>query len=191
VKPLHLNLASRPYRDYRPYIAVMVIGWLLVAVMALNNLDTWYRYQRDTKTTRAEIDHLNQQIDVERRAAQAADQRLKSINVKLLSAQTDYVNARLAERAFSWSELLDRLERVLPDDVRLESISPSFNKNGLVHLSLECVGKTTNSMVTTVDRMNADPNFSGGFPNSENATDQGYRFGISVDYKPSIARVSE
>ena len=44
MKPLHLNLATRPYRDYRPYIAVMVIGWLLVAVMALNNLDTWYRY---------------------------------------------------------------------------------------------------------------------------------------------------
>jgi Tfp pilus assembly protein PilN len=169
----------------------MAVGWLLVAVMALNNLDTWYRYQRDTKVTRAEIDRLNQQIDAEHRAAQVSDQRLKSINVKLLSAQTDYVNARLAERAFSWSELLDRLERVLPDDVRLESISPSFNKDGLVHLQLLCVGKNTSSMVSTIDRMNADRNFASAFPASEDASEQGYRFGIAVDYKPSIARSAE
>lgn len=169
----------------------MTVGWLLVAVMALNNLDTWYRYQRDTKVTRAEIDALNRQIDDEHRAAQTADQRLKSINVRLIAAQTDYVNARLAERAFSWSELLDRLERVLPDDVRLESISPSFNKDGLVHLQLTCVGKTSSSMVSTIDRLNGNRNFAGAFPSSEDASELGYRFGISVDYKPSIARAAE
>jgi len=188
VKPIHLNLASKPYRDYRPYIAVMAIGWLLVALMALNNLDTWYRYQHDTKATRDEIDALERQAGVERTKLQTSQQRLHSINVPLMTEQAQYVNSRLAERAFSWSELLDRLERVLPDDVRLLSISPSFNKNGLVHLVLNCVGKTGTSMVTTLDRFNRDNHFVRPFPTSEDNTGNGYNFGIGVDYRPTIAR---
>jgi len=188
VKPIHLNLAAKPYRDYRPYIAVMAIGWLLVALMALNNLDTWYRYQHDTKTTREEIATLQRQTQLEQTKLQDSERRLHTVNVPLMTAQTEYVNSVLAERAFSWSELLDRLERVIPDDVRLVSISPSFNKNGLVHLSLACVGKSGESMVPVIDRLYADPHFAHPFPSSETNTGNGYEFGISVDYRPSIAR---
>ena len=191
MKPIHLNLAAKPYRDYRPYIAVMAIGWLLVALMALNNLDTWYRYQHDTKTTREEIATLQKQTQLEQTKLQDSERRLRSVNVPLMTAQTQYVNSVLAERAFSWSELLDRLERVIPDDVRLVSISPSFNKNGLVHLSLTCVGKTGESMVSVIDRLNADPHFARPFPNTETNTGTGYDFGISVDYRPTIARSVE
>lgn len=169
----------------------MAVGWLLVALMALNNLDTWYRYQHDTKTTRDDIAVLEKQIDAERRKAQAAEQRLRGVNVKLMAAQTQYVNSRLAERAFSWSELLDRLEHVLPDDVRLEQINPSFNKDGLVHLQLACVGKTGNSMVSTLDHLNKDHNFARPFPTSETDTGTGFSFTIGVDYRPSIARAVE
>ncbi len=188
MKPLHLNLAAKPYRDYRPYIAVMAIGWLLVAIMALNNLDTWYRYQHDTKTTRDEIAALQRQTELEQKKVQTTEQKLRGIDVLLMSKQTEYVNSVLAERAFSWSELLDRLEHVLPDDVRLLSISPSFNKSGLVHLSLSCVGKTGSSMVSTLDRLNADPHFSRPFPTAETNKGTDWDFGIGVDFRPSIAR---
>jgi len=191
VKPIHLNLAAKPYRDFRPYIAVMAIGSLLVALMALNNLDTWYRYQHDTKTTREETASLQAQSEIEQKKLQASEQRLRGINVALMSAQTRYVNSVLAERAFSWSELLDRLERVLPDDVRLVSISPSFNKSGLVHLTLACIGKNGQSMVSTIDRFNADPHFARAFPGSENNNGGAFDFGISVDYRPSISRSVE
>ena len=191
MKPIHLNLAAKPYRDYRPYIAVMAIGWLLVALMALNNLDTWYRYQHDTKTTRDEIAALQRQTDLDTAKLQASQQRLRTINVALMTAQTRYVNSRLAERAFSWSELLDRLERVLPDDVRLLAINPSFNRTGLVHLNLNCAGKNGSSMVALIDHLNHDPHFARPFPTSEEKTDSGYSFGIGVDFRPSIARPTE
>ena len=191
MKPIHLNLAAKPYRDTRPYIAVMAVGWLLVALMALNNVDTWYRYQHDTKTTREEIAALERQTDVEKKKLQVSEQRLRSVNVKLMTVQTQYVNTVLAERAFSWSELLDRLERVLPNDVRLVSISPSFNKNGLVHLSLVCVGKSSNSMLVMIDRLNADGHFFQPFPGSEDNVGNAYNFNIAVDFQPTISRAVE
>ncbi|HJT16337.1 MAG TPA: hypothetical protein VJ853_03070, partial [Thermoanaerobaculia bacterium] len=136
MKTLHLNLAARPYRDYRPVYAVVIVASLLIAFMLLNNIETGYRYARDTRTTRDKIATIEQQTRNEEQRTAVVDQRIHSFNVKVLSDQAQFVNARLAERAFSWSELLDRLERVLPDDVRVESVQPSFAKNGLVHLSL-------------------------------------------------------
>jgi hypothetical protein len=191
VKPLHLNLADRPYRDYRPLYAVVVVTSILVAIMLLNNIETAYRYARDTRTTRDKITQIDRQIDAENRQTDEANLRLRGVNIKVLSDQAQFVNARLAERAFSWSELLDRLERVLPDDVRIESINPSFAKNGIVHLSMSAVAKNSDGMTHTIDRLNRDPHFASPIPTSEDRTDNGYKFGIGVDYRPSIARAVE
>jgi len=191
VRPLHLNLASRPYRDYRPVYAVVVVVSVVIAFMLLNNIETGVRYARDTRTTRDKIARVEQQTKVENERAALAAQRMKSFNVKVLADQAQFVNARLAERAFSWSELLDRLERVLPEDVRINSISPSFAKNGNVNLQLEAMAKTDAGMVRTLDAFNHDSRFTNAFPNSEAKTSEGYRFGIQVQYRPSIPRVVE
>lgn len=192
LKTLHLNLASRPYRDYRPVYAVVVASSLLIAFLMLNNVDTYYRYIRETKTTRSKIAQIERQIEQEQQRTETLNQRLRTVNVKQLSEQTKFVNARLAERAFSWSELLDRLERVLPDDVRIESIAPAFDKSGRVHLAIAASAKTGTGMINTLDRLNRQPEFSNAFPTSEeNIPNGGYRFGFSVDYQPSIARAVE
>jgi len=191
VKPIHLNLAGRPYRDYRPLYAVVVVTSILIAIMLLNNIETGYRYVRETRTTRDKIAQIESQIDGENRRADEANQRLRGVNVKQLAEQTQFVNARLAERAFSWSELLDRLERVLPDDVRIESIAPAFGKTGIVHLAMQADAKSGDSMTRTIDRLNHDPRFANPFPTSEERTDTGYKFGIGVDYRRSIARPVE
>ena len=191
MKPLHLNLAERPYRDYRPLYAVVVVTSILIALMLLNNIETGYRYVRETRTTRDKIARIESQIDAENRRTEEANQRLRGVNVKQLSEQAQFVNARLAERAFSWSELLDRLERVLPDDVRIESIAPAFGKTGIVHLTMQGSAKTGDGMTRTIDRLNHDPHFDNPKPTAEDRTDNGYKFGIGVDYRPSIPRVVE
>ena len=189
MKPLHLNLASRPYRDYRPVYAVVVVSSLLIAFLMLNNVDTFYRYIRETKTTRSKIADLDRQAETEQRQTQQVSERFRTFNVKVLSEQTQFVNARLAERAFSWSELLDRLEHVIPDDVRLQSIMPTFGKDGFVHLTVIALGKNSQSMVHALDRFNHDAHFANPFPSSEDRTDNGYHFGVSLDYRPSVTRI--
>ncbi len=189
MKPLHLNLASRPYRDYRPVYAVVVVSSILIAFLMLNNVDTFYRYIRETKATRSKIADLDRQAETEQRQTQQVSERLLTFNVKVLSEQTQFVNARLAERAFSWSELLDRLEQVVPNDVRLQSIMPTFGKDGFVHLTVIALGKNSESMVHTLDRFNHDAHFANAFPSSEDRTDDGYHFGVSLDYRPSVTRI--
>jgi Tfp pilus assembly protein PilN len=188
VKPIHLNLAARPFRDYRPVYAAVVIMALLTAFLALNNVDTFLRYRTETKTTRANIAKLEEQVADEQRRSESFAQRLRGFDLKLLASQTEFANAQLAERAFSWSELLDRLEKVLPADVRLQSVSPSFEKDGLVHLSMTCIGKTGDDLTATINRFNGDQHFANAFPATEAIVGTEYHFTLGVDYRPSVAR---
>lgn len=186
MKPLHLNLAARPYRDYRPVYATVVVLSLLTAFLMLNNVETYYRYVRETKTTRAKIAELEQQVNKEREEEQRARQRLQSLDLTRLDQQTKFINTKLAERAFSWSQLLDELESVLADDVRLTNISPRIRTDGVVDLSLTFQAKSNDGMITTINRMNADPQFEDAFPGTESQIEGGgYIFVLKVLYLPS------
>jgi type IV pilus assembly protein PilN len=189
VKPIHLNLAARPYRDYRPIYAVVIATSIIIAFLMLNNLDTYVRYVRDTRTTRNEITSIQAQIQQEHRRAESATRDTSTIDLISLSKESKFVNTQLAQRAFSWSELLDQLEAVLPGNVRITSISPQFADSGLVHLSLACEGKSSDTLLTTINRLQRDPHFSNPFPTNQERTASGYRFGLGVDYRPTVVRV--
>ena len=181
MKPLHLNLASNPYRDYRPVYAAVVVVSLLIAFLMLQNIDTYYRYVSETKSTRAKIAQLESEAAKEQRVAQSIDERMRSLDVTSLNQQTRFINAQLAELA--------PRERAL-GDVRITSIQPSFNLSGLVHLEIVCEGKTAEGLVETLNRFNRAPQFSNPFPHGESRQPNGsFQFGIGLDYRPTIARV--
>src|SRR2546430_12950258 len=128
VKALHLNLASRPYRDYKPVYAVVVITSLAIAFLMLNNVETYYRYVNETQSTRALIAKRDSEAAEEHRRAAAADAQLHRVDLTSLDIETKVINARLPQRALSWSELLDRLEHRMPDHGRNPHNTPSVSK---------------------------------------------------------------
>ena len=169
-----------------------MITSLAIAFLMLNNVETYYRYVNETQTTRAKIAQLDSEAQSEQHRAQGADAQLHGVDLVSLDTETKFINAQLAERAFSWSELLDRLERVLPDDVRIRNIAPQFQKNGLVHLELACDSKTADAYLRTLTRLISSPYFADAFPRNVTAVESGgFTFVIGVEYKPSIARVVE
>jgi hypothetical protein len=188
VKPIHLNLASRPYEDKRLFAATVAGLALVIAALTFFNVDTYLRYRVRTQTTRAKIEQLDAQTEQERHRGEIAQQQLRSIDVTALSRQTEFINAQLAERAFSWSELLDRLEDVLANDVRITSITPAFRPDGLVHLELLCEAKSPDGLVEMLNRFNGDPHFANAFPTVESNANGVYRIQYGVDYKPADVR---
>jgi type IV pilus assembly protein PilN len=188
VKPIHLNLASRPYRDYRPVYAVVVVLSILTAYLLLENVDTYYRYIDSTRNTRSDIARIERQTDSERQRADMTERRLKTLNLKLLDDQTRFINAKLRERSFSWSILLDELETVLPRDVRVLSIAPTVAPTGAVTLSLAFESKSAEGMITILDNLHRDPQFGNPFPSAETNNGGIYSFGITTTfYPPGVA----
>ena len=189
MKPIHLNLASRPYRDYTPVNIVAAAMFVLTLVLAWFNIDTYLRYNVETRTTRAKIADLESQERREQQLLESAETRLASVDVKFLDDQTKFINAKLQERAFSWSMLLDELESVLPDDVRLLSVGPSFKPDGTINLGLALQSKSGDGMIRTINRMHRDPQFSNPFPSNESHADGIWSFGMNVTFRPKVPAI--
>ena len=129
---------------------------------------------------------MEQQAAVEKRREDAARQRLGGLDLKYLDEQTRFINAKLAERAFSWSRLLDELESILADDVRLVSVTPDFGDDGDIDLTMDFRTKSSDGMITTINRMNADPQFRDAFPSNETQEEGGgFAFALSAKYIPA------
>ncbi|HXI12552.1 MAG TPA: hypothetical protein VNM92_07895 [Thermoanaerobaculia bacterium] len=185
MRPIHLNLAAKPYRNYRPvWIAVALLSVVTLA-LTLYNVDAAYRYFVNTKETRARIASIDQETATEVKRNQELESQLKRVNVVQLGFQTTYINARIAERAFSWSQLLDQLERVLPNDVRLVQLNPTVDKQGATHVQLSLESKTPAGLIKTIQKLQGTPYFSRPFPLSQSTRDGGLTsFLIQMDYNP-------
>jgi hypothetical protein len=192
VKALHPNLASRPYRDYRPvWTVVAALGILSAALLAYNG-QTAYRYFATTSDTRAEISQLEASIAKERQATRAAREQAGRFDSPELRRRAEFVNARIAERAFSWNELLDDLEGVFPPDVRLVRLSPSVERTGNVTLNMLCLARNDDGMVDLIQNMFRSPKFIRPFPTNQSSSPEGmHQFSISTQYRPSAPGVRE
>lgn len=185
MRALHPNLATRPYRDYRPVWAVAGTFILLTAALLAYNAQTAWRYFATTQETRGEIEKLEQEIARERERATAARQAVARYDTETLQQRSLFVNERIAERAFSWSALLDDLESVLPNDVRLTRLTPKPIRGGGYLISMDCVSKSEDGMVSLIRRFFGNPKFARPTPTSEAVSDEGlYVFSINVEYQP-------
>jgi len=192
VKALHPNLASRPYRDYRPVWTVVAVLAILSAALLAYNVQTAYQYFATTSDTRAEISALEASIAEERQATRKAREQAARFDSPELRMRAEFVNTQIAERAFSWNELLDDLEAVFPPDVRLVRLSPSVEKSGDVTLTMSCFAKSGDGMVDLIQNMFGSPKFIRPFPANQSTSPEGlHQFVISTQYRPSARGVSE
>ena len=185
MKAIHLNVASKPYRDVGTLYTALIAVAALTALLMINNAQAAYRYLVDTKETRAEIARVENETRREQERTRQLQTTIKSIDVKRLTAETRYINNQIVDRAFSWSQLLDDLEQVLPRDVRLTSLNPALDeKTGLISLSLNARGKNHDGLVALLRNIQRDPKFSDAFPSTETKMEDGYLYIVSAMYKP-------
>ncbi len=190
MKSLHLNLASRPYRNERPFwIAIGAMALITLFLMGMN-ARTAYRFFINTSHTRALIAEADHRAATERQATRQLQTQIQESNSRLLQARVAYVNAQITQRAFSWNELLDHLEDVLPRDVRLTTLSPQIEETG-TQLTLNCVSKSEDGLVDLIRNMTADPHFEQPFPlNEARRPDGNQAFNLKVTYLPHAGEVS-
>jgi len=191
LRTIHINIASRPYRDYRPVWALAVVMGVLSAILLVYNARTAYQYLVETKETRAEIAAETAETLKEQRRASELEASLRRFDIKRLTEETTYINSQLRERSFSWSQLLDDLEAVVPKDVRLLSLNPAVEKTR-IRLSMSAVSRKRDGMIQMLNNLLQNPHFDRPFPNIEEKNDDGtQRFTLDVDYRPSAPGLIE
>ena len=93
----------------------------------------------------------------------------------------------VAERRFSWTGLLGRLERTLPSEVGLGRLQPRFGAAGETELEMQLYARDKDTIVKTIAALSKDPAFESVEVRSESQKEGGpepIEFTLSARYEP-------
>jgi Tfp pilus assembly protein PilN len=194
----NLNLARRPFYNSRPIIRLAVFLWIVGGLLLVINAQRYYSFFTGSEDRADELQTLEARVDEHEERIDDLQDRLRDYRIASQNAQVTFLNQKIAARTFGWSELFDRLEDVLPNDVRISSLTPRRPDNksnrrtrgrriedGQVRLALRGVAKTFEAELDLLDRLFKHPSFerprlARDQRNKENQSE----FDIAVFYSP-------
>jgi hypothetical protein len=187
---IRTNLATRPFYNERAVLVVLLsVAVLGVAAMAFNVIQVANLSRRDTRLlTQAARDEA-QARDLGQRAAQmraTVDPRV----LEVAAADARQANELIDRRTFSWTELLNRLETTLPDDVRIASMRPKLDmKRGIVVTIIVFAKDKVDDVNLFIDRLEATGAFTQLQKLDEHLNDENQlEATIEGVYSPAAAR---
>ncbi len=191
MKPL-LNLASEPFRNRRLFWLFLTGLIFATALFGLNTLTQKSQLNNQLLALEPQVKKLEEKVKTGE-GIEFEGSTLSSVKNIALIAADDLI----VRKSFSWSQLLNDLERHIPSTVRVTRIAvdkvgrKGGNKNAdaadhPVILSFEVVGKNA----TDVTQMIADLNHSARFtatPVSQKAVEETSEvmFQLEVEYRAS------
>jgi hypothetical protein len=118
------NLASTPFVNARPVERLSALLWVLA--LAVGALAYWSTSssRQEAASRRAGIEQLSAETAALRERATRLRAELEGGDLAGRNERTLFLNQRIAERAFSWNDLIDALGEVLPRGVRLRDLTP-------------------------------------------------------------------
>jgi hypothetical protein len=181
------NLATRPFLNTRPVWIVVGIAGLLALILIGFNLRLYLvanHHLDDETTTREELEHRYSALETE---VKTHVNVLEKVPWRSLEGRVDATNVILREHSFSWIEMLNDIERVMPYDLRLTKISPSVGPDE-VTLSLVAIARNRDAMLDFLDNLITDPRFENPTPSREKTPEETtvatYLLNVRMTYHP-------
>jgi Tfp pilus assembly protein PilN len=150
---IRTNLSTRPFYNER-----VVHGWLLavtVVVMAASvfNISRVIKYsQSDTQLATEASQNEARAADL-RAAAARLRATIDTKQIDFASTEARQANELIDRRTFSWTDLLNRFETTLPDNVRITAVRNRLDpKRGIV-LTIDVVARSANDVNDLMDKL--------------------------------------
>ena len=170
---IRTNLSTRPFYNERAVYLWLLLAALLVAAATAFNLERGLRYRQSDRqlVTQAESD--------EARAAELHQQatRLRaSVDPKQMdmsSTAARQANDLIDRRAFSWTELLNRFETTLPDEVRITAIRPKIDRIKGIVLTINVIARDVEDVNKFMENLEQTSAFKNANSSTDRVNDQG------------------
>jgi len=181
------NLASKPQLNTRPVWFVTICATFLALLIGAVDLNIYLKSTRNLGVQISEKESLESRREELITELREQVDSLDTVPWKGLIRRVSSVNLILGEHRFSWVHLLDDLGRVLPWQVRLISIVPGQDEDG-INLLLKAVSQDREGFLKFLDALVRDPCFSEPSPSRETWPESGqtveYVFTLRVFYNP-------
>jgi len=186
---IRTNLSTRPFYNER-----LVRLWLIaIAVAVLGatafNAARVLRYSRsDTRLATQASSDESRAADLRRQAA-----RLRSSvdprQIDFAAADARQANDLIDRRTFSWTELFNRFETTLPDDVRIAAVKPRVDRDRGIVLMITVSAKTVDDVSTFIENLEQTGAFANIRPADERTDEAGLLAStLEAVYLPSAGK---
>ena len=182
------NLATRPFYNEK---ALALVLWAVAVVVVVA---TAYNIARVAELSRRDTRLATQAARDEARTAElrASARRVRaSVDAKAIERAS--IEARLANdlidrRIFSWTDLFNRFEATLPDDVRITSVRPHVDSKGNVALAITVSARTREDVNQFIENLEKTAAFARILSRSERPNEKGeFEADLETLYVPSHA----
>lgn len=164
MRPL-INLSSVPFRNRRLFWLSLGLIVFVASLVGLNTLDSKARLENQIAALEPTVKRLEEKTSSAEAVNFAGSSLTIAQNQALLAAQD-----LITRKGFSWSQLLNDLERYVPTDVRVTRIAvDKVNKNkavtgeldkSAVFLSFDVVGKGSTAVTQMISELNRSAKFA-------------------------------
>jgi type IV pilus assembly protein PilN len=187
---LDINLASQRFEDVRQFF--LRWGAALVALAVLAGLLGGLAYRKHSQTIRAQQETLVLQrqiseLQARRDKAQAIDNLPENRDV---TQQKKYWNIQLSRRSLSWTQLINELQKIMPNRAYLNSVQPELTPDNRLKLKLVITGEKPENGRELQRKMESSSRFRGPWISRETpeagkpGAPPTYKFDIESDYIP-------
>ncbi len=188
---LDINLASQPYEDahrfwlrWGPAMAAMGILTLLLLTLAVTG---WFTARRD----RATIAQMRAGIADRDGIRGQAEEFLNRPENRTTRDESQALNQLIERKSFSWTRVLEDLEKVMPARVHLVSINPDLDDENQLALKMVVAGDSREKAIELAQRMEESRRFAQTIITSESnlqtGTSDREQFNIAAIYIPESA----
>src|ERR1700683_3377894 len=164
---LDINLASQPYEDARDFwlrwgtglAAAVVVTLALVAITITGR----FAARRD----HAKIAELRAEIAQRDQVRQQAEEFLNRPENRTTRDQSQFLNELIERKSFSWTRVLEALEKVMPARVHLVSIHPELDDDNQLKLKMSVAGDSRDRVLELARRMEDSRRFTQTYVETE------------------------
>ncbi len=195
---LDINLASQPYEDSRQFwlrwgTAVGVMAILTLTLLTLT-VTGWMNASKD-RAAMSEKRTLIAKCDQKRAEAESI---LNLPQNRVTRDTSQFLNGLIERKAFSWTQVLENMEKVMPPRVHLVAISPGLDEdNQQLILKMTVAGDSRDRAIELARHMEDSRRFSQTTITGErflernsNSSDT-EQFDVTAVYVPEVAPLAE
>ena len=155
-----INLASRPYEDAREFWlrwgTGLVVACLLSLALLASTITGWNNARRDHRT----MADLRQKIAERDQLRAEAEEVLNRPENRTTRDESQIINALIERKAFSWTRLLEDMEKVMPPGVHLVSITPKLDEDNQLAVKMTVAGTSRDRAIELAHRMEESRRFT-------------------------------
>jgi len=188
---IRTNLSTRPFYNTSAVRFWLLVAGVVVLLATAFNVTQVLRYSNSNTELVTKAANDEARAAELRRTAQKLRSSVDATQVNAVSVDARQANDLIDRRTFSWTELLNRFERTLPDDVRITGVHPEVDKDRRIVLTVNVLARGVDDINQFMENLDGTDAFVELRSSQEQTNDTGQiESALQMVYVPGQAQGS-